>query len=453
MRIANTANMDGPPPYTEAAEGSDAASQPVRASLRGGYMRPSLPSEIPPYENSLSPATTYFENRDHPDVRRAGAYLDLLEHTIHFNAETTQDDLVFPLPIDSVARDVTMLDWSTFVNFLSPVHDEVSNEKPRPGKDPQRLSFVEEDTPARRDRLLAVIAEWNENFFLPRQIHINADFSTLPSYPSLQPTAMPSAAQGPHIGSRALPLAGPTLYDGPPGQWGGNPSAPVRLYRSSSTSSISSSSSFSSSSVDSIMSKDLEGADVGRIRSTLLSFQLDATKKDHLRASVRQLRDELRSQRQDRSGKDNKELRKEYKNQKKEIKKEIKAVVKEAKASLKADRKIRKAERKSQREGKRAERRGKDRVQNYQEKARKAEEKVAEKVRRAEERRQGVKGRAQERAEEVQARRAQRDQEIMARTGATERRAQEAEGRARYGVDGEQETGVLAREDWNEMGV
>ena len=66
----------------------------------------------------------------------------------------------------------------------------------------------------------------------------------------------------------------------------------------------------------------------------------DATKKDHLRASVRQLRDEFRSQRQDHSGKDSKELRKEYKTQRKEIKKEIKAVVKEAKANLKADRKM-----------------------------------------------------------------------------------------------------------------
>lgn len=431
MRIGNTANMDGPPPppYSEAADGSDAASQPGRARLRGGYRRPS--SEMPPHENNLSSAITYFENRDHPDVRQAGAYLDLIEHTIHFNVETSRDDLVFPLPTEaSFARDVTMLDWSTFVNFLSPMHDEIHNEKPRPEKDSRR-----EDTPARRDRLLAVIAEWNEKFFHVRQININADFSPLPSYPSPQPTA------GPHIGSRALPPAGSTAA-----QWSGDTSAPVRLYRSSSTSSSSSSGSSSSTSVDSIKSKDLEGADVGRIRSTLLSFQMDTTKKDHLRESVRQLRDELRSQRQNRSGKDNKELRKEYKNQKKEIKKEIKAVVKEAKASLKASRKIRKAERKSQREGKRAERRGKDRVENYQEKARQAEEKAAEKVRRAQERGQGVERRAYERAREAEARGTQRDQEIIARSGASEWRAQEAVGRARYGVDGEQEIGVLTRE-------
>lgn len=476
MCTANSPDMDSlpPPPYTEIADTSSAASRPIQASLRGGYMRPSLPSELPLDENNLSAATTYFEDRDEFDLHRAGANLSLVEHTLTFDGETTHDDLAFPLPIETfVARDVTGLDWSAFIHFLFPMHDDVRNENLRQEKGPHRHSFVGEDTPARRDRMLAVIAEWNENFFNPRGVLINADFSPLPSYPS-GPAAVPSAAQDPHVGSRPLQPAQPTMYRDPPAQWSSNLSGTQPIHRSSSSSSSGSS---ASSSLDSLKSKDLEGTDLGQIRSALLAFQLDATKKDHLRASVRQLRDEMRSQRQDLPGGHSKELKKQYRNQRKDIKKEIKAVVKEVKATRKAGRKIRKAESKSQREGRRAERRDTDRNQNPQEKGRWAEERAAERVRRAQERGGEVKertsekaARAHERAREAQAQVAtavarveervadarargwdgvaaakQRAQEV--RAGVAGRRERETARRARYEVDGGQETGVLLREN------
>lgn len=374
-------------------------------------MRPSLPSEIPSVETNLSSAITYFEDRDDPDLHSAGVHLSLVEYTILFNGGTNRD-LAFPLPIETyIARDVTSLDWSTFVNFLFPMYDEVRNEKSRQGTDSERHSFVGKDTPARRDRILAVIAEWNENFFNPRRIHINADFSPLPSSLSSRSTAIPSPAQGLYVGSQPL--------------------QPQPIHRSMSTSSSGSS---SSSSVDSIKSKDLEGAELGQIRSALLAFQLDPTKKDHLRASVRQLRDDFRSQRRDLSIKDSKELKKEYRHQRKEIKKEVKAVVKEIQASRKADRKIRKAECKSQRERKRAEHRGNDRIKNSQDKGRKAEERAAAKVRCAQERGREVEGRAFERV----ARAHKRTREAQAQEAIAVARAQErvADARAR-GWDGE----------------
>ena len=470
MRVADDPNTDNlpPPPYTEVADASNAANQSAQTSLRGGYMRPSLPSELPPDENNLSSAAPFFENREYPNLHQAEADLNLLEHTLNFDVETARDDLTFPLPIEAyVARDVTSRDWSIFVNLVLPVHDEVSTEKPR----------LEKDTPARRDRILAVIAEWNENFFRPRRIHISANFSPVPAYPSLGSRPLPSTAQGPYLGSRPLQPTEPTSYNDAPAQRTGNESAAQRIHRSLSTSSSSSSGSSSSSSVDSIKSKDLEGADLGQIRSALLSFQLNATKKGQLRASVRQLRDEFRSQRRE-LGKDSKELRKEYKTQRKDIKREVKAVVKEAKATRKADRKIRRAERKSQRAGRRAERRGNDRITDAQEKGRRAEERAAERVRGAQERGREVEGRASEqaaraheRAMDVQALEAaavarvqervadarargrdseaaatQRVEEIRARTGAAERRAQETAARARYAFNGEQETGVMLRE-------
>ena len=438
-------------------------------------MRPSLPSEMPSDDNNFSSATTYFEDRDEPDLHRAGVYLSLVEHTITLNGETTRNDPAFPLPIETyIARDVTSLDWATFVNFLFPPHDEVCSEKARQEKHSQRHSSVRADTPACRDRIIAVVAEWNENFFDPRRIHINVDFSPLPPFPSSQSTAIPSAAQSPHVRSRPLQSAQPTIYRDPPAQRSGNLPPPQPIQRSLSTSSS------SSSSMDSIKSKDLEGADLGQIRTALLSFRLDETKKDHLHASVRHLRDEFRSQRRDLSGKDSRELKKEYRNQRKEIKKEIKAVVKEVKATRKADGKVRKAERKTKQEGKRAEYRGNDRIQDFQDRGPRVEERAAERVRRTQERGREVEGfasekatRAHERAREAQAQGAnvvaraqeriagarargwdgeaaatQRDQEIQVRTGAAERRARDivGRGRARYEIDAGQETGVLLRE-------
>ena len=468
MRTADSPEMNDlpPPPYVEVADDSNAAS------LRGGYMRPSLPSEVPSDDNNISSA--YFEDRDEPDLHRAGVHLNLVEHTVTLNSETTRNDLAFPLPIETyIARDVTSLDWATFVNFVFPMHDEVCDGKFRQGEDSQRHSFIRADTPARRDRILAVIAEWNENFFNPRQIHINVDFASLPPLPLSQSTTISPEAQSPHVRSRPFETAQPTMRRGPQAQWSGNlpPSQPIQ--RSLSTSSSGSS---SSSSVDSIKSRDLEGADLSQIRNALLSFRLDETKKDHLRASVRQLRDEFRSQRRDLSGKESRELKKEYRNQRKEIKKEIKAAVKEVKATRKADRKVRKAERKTKREGKKAKSQGNDRVQNFQDWGPRVDERATEeRVRRAQERGREVEGfasekatRAHERAREAQTQGAtvvaraqekvaearakgwdgeaaatQRAQEIQARAGAAERRAREIAGggRARYEIDGGQATG------------
>ena len=440
MRAANDPEMDSlpPPPYTEAADASDAASQPLQASLRGGYMRPSLQSESQSYASST---ITYPEDRDDPDQHYAEDLLSLVEYNVKVNGDSTRDDLAFPLPVETyIARDVTSLDWSTFVEFLLPMHDEVRNGKLRQDQGTPRHSFVGKDTPARRDRILAVIAEWNDNFFNPRRIHINADFSPIPPYPS-RSSAIASAAQGPYVESRPLPPTQSTMNRDPPAQW----SAPQPIHRSLSTSTSSSSGSSSSSSIDSIKSGDFEGADLGQIRATLLAFRLDATKKDHLRASVRQLRDSFRSQRRN-SGKDSKELKKEYRNQWKGIKKEVKAVVKEVKATRKADRKIRKYERKMQREDKRAEQRGNNRTKSFHDIGRRAQDRAAERAHRAQERGREVEERASEKAASVGARVREATAVARARERVAEQRVQANAGRASSEVEGAQETGVLLRE-------
>lgn len=460
MRITSNPETDSvppPPPYTEVADVSESANQPVQTSLRGGYIRPSLPSEMPSDENNLSSAITYLEDRDEPDLDRSGMFLSSIEYTIKFDDGTTRNDLTFPHPIEAyIARDVNSLDWSTFVNFLFPTHDGARDEKFGNKKGPQRHSFADKDTPARRDRILAVIAEWNANFFNPRRIQINADFSSLPSNLTSRSTAKLSTEQDPYARSLTSQPVQPTMYRDPLAQR----FAPQPSRRSLSTPSFSSSSSLS---VDSISSKDFEGADLSEVRSAVLAFQLDVTKKDHLRASVRQLRDDFRSRRHDLSG-NSKELKKEYRNQKKEIKKEVRAIVKEVKATRKAERKIRKAERKSRREGKRAEYHGNDRTEDFQDKGRRAEERATKKVRRAQERGQEAERRASEkgamavaralgrvadaraRGREGEAAATQRAQEARTRADTAERRARDVAGRTRSGIDGEQENGVLLRE-------
>ncbi|MCJ1454959.1 hypothetical protein MMC28_005312 [Mycoblastus sanguinarius] len=416
-----------PPPYTphdpfHTAAGAPAspnhAGQGNQLNLRGGYMRPSLPSERPSEESNLSSAATYFDERPFtggPALQNAGVNLNLIEHNVTLNPETTRDDLNFPRPAETyLVRDVTVDDWSTFVNYLFPApNTQTSNGKVKPGKDVKRHLSHEEDTPERRQRIESIIAEWNENFFSPRFIHINVDFSPLPSQYS---RSTPYAFTPQHL---------PT-----------NPSQhPRPINRSESISSTSSSSSSSSSSsVDSITSKDLEGADIGQIRSALLTFKLDITKKEHLRQSVRQLRDEFRSQRRDLSWKERKDLKKEYKEQRKEVKKEVKAVVKEIRATRKADRKLRKAERKCRREGKRAERRGSDRVRRSHEKGQRAERRAGEKTLRAHERGREAEERASKKVMRAHGRAREAEQRASEIAVRAHERAREAQDRGNVAV-------------------
>ena len=377
MRINHPPDMDDipPPPYTPhnpsigngevPVLSQDAGSLPYQPTLRGGYTRPSLPSE-----SHISSAATYFEDRQ-PYLHNAGIHLNLIEHNITITPETTRKDLIFPLPIETyIARDVTSLDWSTFVNYLFPLPTQPTSEKPRREKDHKPHSFAEEDTPERRSHIEAVVTDWNESFFSPRLIHVNIEFAR-PSSSSSRSTARPTSTLGitPSETSLDRDFSQPeTRYTLPPK----NDFSTQRRHRSHSQSSTSSSSSSSSSasSIDSIRSKDLEGADINTIRSALLAFRLDTANKNHLRGAIHNLRNEFISFR------DRSDLKNKSKEQRKEVKKEVKAVIKEVKAARKADRKLHKAERKSRRDGKRAERRGHHHHERYLRKQDRAEEKA-----------------------------------------------------------------------------
>lgn len=372
-----------PPPYNEVVNGPN-SSQTGQVSLHGSYTRSSLPMNMPFEDSHSRSADTYIQNRSHPDL---GLYLNMIQHSIVFGPETTRDSIAFPLPIETyISRDVTSLDWSVFVKNLVPVNDEALNEELQQENEAKGHFFVGELSCEEKERTRAIMAKWNENFFSPRLIHINVEFAQLSSTDraSTSPRMFQSAQSPVHLGNH--PVQRPS-----------NTPVPQPLHILSSISSSSSSSSASSSSVDSIKSKDFEGATIGQIRSALLVFQLDPFKKRHLRLPVRQLRDEFRSQRRDLSGRERKDLKKLYKEQRKEVKKEVKIVVEEVKASRRADRKLRKAERKGQREGKTAVHRGDSRIGSAQENGHRGEESATDRFPCA----QDLAGEAKKRAKET----------------------------------------------------
>ena len=368
-----------PPPYAaydadpavtpnyESLEPANPGALSVRTSLRGGYTR-HIPSQEPENVHSLSPAA-YFEERQ---FQRNDAFreLDTLEHNIHFDSGTTPTRLPFPRPSDAyLSRELTGQDWATFVNFLFPLDQE--DRKTKKKSHDKRRRFDGLHSPERREKIQAVVAEWNVGFFAPRFIRITAHFEPL-SHSGAPSSALPQASRygdeksrgfstdqdpvnrGPQVPAydySSAPPANPS-HDGPP-----NVENSKTLRRSGSKSSISSSSSSSSeSSVDSIASKDFKHATLPEIQAIIATFRDDPHKKNHLRKSVKDLRGQLRSQHLPMTSSDpystkfSKDEKKKFKDQRKILKKEIKSIIKEAKGERKAGKNFRRAARRDRRD-------------------------------------------------------------------------------------------------------
>ena len=362
-----------PPPYT-AYEADptvtpeyvspETTSLPIRTRLRGGYTR-SLPGQQSEDSQPLSPAAYFEERRFQRD--HASEELDILEHNIHFDSGSTPTRLPFPHPSDVyIRRDVTGQDWATFVNYLFPIQQENHETK---------VDHL--NSPERREKIQAVIAEWNVGFFAPRLIRIIAHFEPL----SIRRAPSSAELQAPRYGDenpRKFSQYHETLNRGPsapaydfpssspgPSQAGlSNLGSPRNLHRSSSKSSISSSSSSSSeSSVDSIASRDLDHATLPEIQGLIAAFRADPHKKNHISKSVKELRTQIRTQHLPFSSSDpyntkfSKDEKKKFKEQRKVLKKEIKAIIKDAKDERKTERKFRRTARKNRRDARKQERR------------------------------------------------------------------------------------------------
>ncbi|MCJ1298131.1 hypothetical protein MMC08_000920 [Hypocenomyce scalaris] len=362
-----------PPPFafSEAPVYPDAAELPIRTGIRGGYIGPVQESQETPFSSTAA----HFGDRScifpYPG--------DVLQYHLITCPNMSPEDLSYPQPESPYrARDVTSQDWATFVNYLLAHNLGTRNKDGRRNRD-EKTDVVQGDTPEYRQKIEATVAEWNERFFGPRGIRIHAEFPELskpipiggPGYSSqLNPLApyRVSTPSAPFVPSQPvstlrgpIPAEPPASYRRFPFQWArgltgparayperpqaqrGDESAPTRRRRSSVSSTSSSSSSSSDSSVDSISSSDISGADVTGVRQTLAAFRLDPTRHNDAAGSVRQLRDNLRSQRPGRGGRRQmtREMKAELHASKREINAEVKALVREVKVSRREARNLR----------------------------------------------------------------------------------------------------------------
>ncbi|KAI9806210.1 MAG: hypothetical protein M1825_006325 [Sarcosagium campestre] len=164
------------------------------------------------HDSTQSSSVLYFESR--PTIMRRPS--SLTSHHLSIHANDGPDTIPFPEPEQRwLARDVSRLDWATFLNHLFPEHlanvnadiadrklraelmwargaeGEIENEEQRiaqlaslPGmqelSEKQRL--VEADaqangSPSRQQQMEFVVAEWNEGFFQPRGFQIEAEIA------------------------------------------------------------------------------------------------------------------------------------------------------------------------------------------------------------------------------------------------------------------------------------
>lgn len=336
---------------------------PARASLRGGYVRRTSLASI------HSSAAAYFDER--PCALQLPS--NVLEHKLFCPAGTARESIGFPEPEDSYrARDVRIEDWCTFVNYLFPTHSDRVSEKTEHGADLEQKSLlIEEDTPKRRERIEAVVAEWNEGFFGPRGIKIHCEIPSSQAPPYMSTPDLSTARDVPSRPYAQQPQPQPQSrrhqsFDQGENVWGQHRNErcgrPSHRRSTSVLSTSSSSSSSSDDSIGSISSRDLDGPNLSHVQATIASLRKDRALKSDLKASFQQLRADLKAQRRAMPRHERKQFSRELKSellaQKHDIKNEVKALVKDFKAARKAGRKAKKAERKDRRAERRARRRG-----------------------------------------------------------------------------------------------
>lgn len=361
MRIPSLVERDEvpPPPYTPSNPSSPTDSSsppPARLSLRGGYIRPTLS----PNASNFTSAAEYFEER--PCTLRSPD--EIWDYSITVPADATRESLYSSLLERKFQdRDVRVADWYTFVNFLIP-------DRPGPLTEKEKQSDLNEDSDERYERIEAVVAEWNEGFFCPRGVRILCDHRPLeaPAYRSLidlsghenslnDASSQSTLAVTPTgIGSYKTAKSGLGNLDRQSHHRHGPHSYKRRssVASASSSSSSSSSSSFSSCSIGSFSSGEMAGSDFPLVMGTLLSLRDDPNRKANLKASIRHIAKDLRTQHRALPRLERKQFSREIKTelhtQKKAIKTEIKSLIKEARATHKLEKKARKAGRKAERE-------------------------------------------------------------------------------------------------------
>ncbi|KAL7909079.1 hypothetical protein GGI35DRAFT_452890 [Trichoderma velutinum] len=218
----------------------DAASSTADETI---YTPPLTPRTSP---GSAQPAATlYFDLRPAPQQDSGSDMIRMtLVHTIEVDDASRPDD--FPYESDWAGRDVTALDWSTFINFLIPDHTTRQNEavihrklldemRSESGNTNDSTAQVEaqlnqiadardpanpESLRRRRD-VEATVQQWNDGFFGPRGIQVRLEPPRTPSA-QMPGTWEPNFDQASEAGRSTQPsqTAGRSAPAGC-GSWGG----------------------------------------------------------------------------------------------------------------------------------------------------------------------------------------------------------------------------------------
>ncbi|KAI9790426.1 MAG: hypothetical protein M1835_000955, partial [Candelina submexicana] len=201
--------MEAPPPYTFS---TSTATNPAPSSTGDDpvILTPteSISSALPPYEPSTLPSQTsttnftpspstlhrqiiselpsaaaYFEERQ----SSLQSYDEILTHCMVITPSSTPETIAFP-PHGWLNRDVNYQDFATFLNYLLP-HQVASPDGPtsekQHGSNEKCEALQPVSDPERQAEIAAVVAEWNEGFFNPRGLRVEALSPTAPPHYSV----------------------------------------------------------------------------------------------------------------------------------------------------------------------------------------------------------------------------------------------------------------------------
>ncbi|KAI9849270.1 MAG: hypothetical protein M1837_004729 [Sclerophora amabilis] len=416
----------GPPPFTLPSPGEENSSPGVISPYpRRPLMDPSQSPTTGVSDVILTPPGTpdvhshQVNSIDQGWVSSSMPYLETRPLTVRRPSNTCThhmtlfpssrpDDLTFPEPEHLwLARDVTQIDWMTFLNYLLPHHHADANAQIADRKLRQELEAVDsrsssgDNSPQqstselrsaqieelrglqesdekrqlssanfdadRRQRIGAVVAEWNEVFFLPRGLkveeHILDDdsdesvgipesltFGTSRRHCSASRQSCRGSrgrrsnthavAPSPRVFPTACPPRRPCRYDG--------------RYRQNSTTSAVSSSSVSSSSSSAryqshVNLDDLDGLDLSALKSAIAEFISSAnSRKMDSQEALQKLSEELQAQR--------KQKMTAVKQEVKGARKDLMEMMQQRKEIVQAGKEKRELSKKELKEGRRAER-------------------------------------------------------------------------------------------------
>ena len=189
--------MDPPPPYTEISHDSIPVPEEVQPAAHGhpGATSRENAGVAENLYSLLQSSNEYFDSRPLTNRQPGGTTTCCM----NFDPKSRRQDIHFPLPEQALLeKDVTVQDWFTFINHLYPQNAEgpvtrrsAREEAAMPDKKtrqdspisrkplPSSARLISQSSSGQshnsreRDKAIdAVIAHWNECFFIPRGLQI-----------------------------------------------------------------------------------------------------------------------------------------------------------------------------------------------------------------------------------------------------------------------------------------